>query len=136
VPLRLSDVAQVVEEAWQVLRAGSSAPSASAAPAPEPTTGSWEEALRSIEPASPLAALVEDLLARSRAGASAADLDAALDAAIVEAAPSAVREGIDSEVARELAPFEGLMDREAFVATHALTVRDRLRETLRLPRIS
>jgi hypothetical protein len=134
-PLRLSDVAPAVEEAWQVLRSGSLAPAAPE-PTSEETAEIWVQALEAAEPASPLASLLEALLARWRLGARAEDLDAALDEGLAGAAPKHLREDVESEVRRELAPFRSLMAPDAFAATHALTVRDRLRKALRLPRIS
>ena len=135
-PPRLAEIAVAVEEAWQVLRAGAAPREGAPIPdEPEPRRR-WEDALSRLDPAAPAGRLLGDLLARLRAGEAPEGLDAALDDALDAVAPERERAGITAEVERELAPFRPLMTPDAFAATRALTVRERLRKALGLPRIS
>jgi hypothetical protein len=135
-PPRLTEIATAVEEAWEVVRAGAAPTDGPVPPSAGASAASWEDALRAMDPSSSLAALLGGLLARLRAGADPEDLDAALDDGLAGAAPGEIRAAVEADVGRELAPFRALMTPDAFAATHALTVRDRLRKTLGLPRIS
>jgi len=135
-PLRVSDVASAVEEAWQVLRSGRSTPAGAGPTRALASAGTWREVHGSLDPASPLAALLDGLLARAERGADPAHLDGELDEGVTGAAPADARQAVEAEVERDLAPFRSLMSPDALGATRTLAVRDRLRARLGLRRIS
>jgi hypothetical protein len=135
-PLRLSDVAPSVEEAWEVLRSGEAAPAPSAPPAARNPLDAWRDALGTVDRASPLAAVLSDLLGRAASGAEPRELDRELDERIEALASEGDRDAIASEVTGELAPFRELLAADVLAATRTLAIRDRLRRKLGLPRIS
>jgi hypothetical protein len=136
-PITLAAIAPSVEEAWQVLRAGRTAP---ADPSPPVERGNrvsvWRAALDGLPPGSRLGALLESLLGRLDAGEDRTTLDRDLDAALPGVVEREIVERVEAEVAGSLAPFRASMTEDAFARTRQVAIRDQLRKMLRLPRIS
>ncbi len=135
----LARIAPAVEEAWQAVREGSAATGAigTAAPLPpiEHALAAWRR-VRDAAPGTPLAALLERILARGASGEGPAALDDALDFDLAAAAPAEIVARAEADTARELAPFRKRMAPSVFDATRRRSVADRLRRALDLPRLT
>ena len=135
----LSRIGAAVEEAWLVVREGRPASAAGRAAGPLPPTDAALDAWRGARDAAagtPLAGLIERLLARAASGDRPETLDAEMDAGLASAAPRAVLSEAESAAARDLAPFRGRMEASAYEATRHRSVADRLRRALGLPRLA
>jgi hypothetical protein len=128
--------AGAVDEAWTVVREGRLIPrdGPPAPPADEPLR-LWRERLQAEPPDSALAALLEELIERSRAGEVAELLDAELDRRLFEAVGRELASRVLAVVQEELGPYRTRWAPELLESTRRAACAARLRRLLALPRL-
>jgi hypothetical protein len=127
----LAYLASEIESAWETVAHGRSAVAPTATPVEVPSP--WRDAAGRQAERSELRALLDDLAARSDAGATAGELDDLLDRALARVAPPDVRAAAEADAARALAPYATRMAPDELRRTRERAVSDRLRRTLSLP---
>jgi hypothetical protein len=138
-PRGLAYIAPAVEEGWTaVLEGRRQGPSAAASEQKQkrPEISGWRERSNAEAEGSALRLLLTELIAAFEGGAEAAELDRLLDARLPAAAPEELLSAIETEVTRELAPYSERMTSSAYEATLRRAVSARLRQMLRLDRLS
>jgi hypothetical protein len=103
---------------------------------PDEARQRWERALSALEPHSPLAELLLRCLEHLSAGEDPARVDAELDARLATSSPGEALAMAEKASDRDLRPFRARMSVEAYQATRARSVVDRLRVALGLPRLA
>lgn len=138
-PRGLGAIAEAVEESWAAITDGrvAAVPEPAGAPPrlPDPAQA-WRACLAGPAADNEVGTLLRELLARHAAGASAADVDAALDTRLWDAAPEALRRNVERQVDDALAVFRGRMPAAAWQETRKRALTDRLRRHLGLGRVT
>jgi hypothetical protein len=138
-PRGLVYIAPAVEEGWTaVLEGRRQGPPATASGQKRntPDISGWRERSNAEAEGSPLCLLLSGLIAAFEGGAEADELDRQLDADLPAAAPGELLRAIEKEVTSELAPFSERMTSSAYEETMRRAVAARLRQMLRLDRLS
>jgi hypothetical protein len=136
-PRSLSGLSRAVEDAWAVVAAGRTASHPASAPGPaREAPDAWAVARSESREGSPLETLLSRLLAARAGGVAPAELDAELDRLLPEAVASDLLDAATVEAARALAAFRGRMSEDELRKVRERAIVDRLRETLRLPRLT
>ena len=127
-----------VDDAWSTVVGGRLDETAPPAPAPASrgAAAAWREAAAAAGEDSPLASLLERLLAELEGGAEPGEVDRELDLQLPEAAPAALRREVEAGVERDLAPHRGRMPPGEIERSGRAALRRFLRERLGLPRLA
>ena len=136
-----STIAAMVEEGWAVLRDGrrdskDDLPSPSPEEAERRSIDPLRERLRREPPESELHRLLAEAIARHEGGAADAEVDRWVDRSILEVVPDDLRQRLEQEVLRRLAPVRQRMRPEVWEATLTRALCERLRREWALPRVA
>jgi hypothetical protein len=136
-PRSLAYVAGAVDEAWELIRSGRSARTASTAVA-VPTLATvreaWDQAAREAAGGrEALSALLRELLARLDRGEAPLDLDRDLDRRISACLPAAEVAAVERQVDAELVSFRQRVPAAALHRVRATSIARRLRRSLGIP---
>jgi hypothetical protein len=136
-PRALTALAKEVLAAWEVVAAGRATPlPVDASPARSAALTAWQEALSRLPTGDRLRTLLSTLIAEEAEGRAGEEIDAKLDASLLEAVSEEILSRAKGETARALLPFRDRMSAEEFHGLFSRALADRMRTDLGLPRLT